>query len=85
MLGDNMTNRELGNLIGVTFSMASRLQSGDRTPGIETMQRIQDAFDWPIDDQAKLRKKGGKTYARELNRRITVWERTHQPAVEASA
>jgi transcriptional regulator with XRE-family HTH domain len=35
-----MTNRELGDLIGVSASMASRIRNGKRLPSIEVMDRL---------------------------------------------
>lgn len=78
-----MNNKELGELVGVSFSMASRLQSGDRTPGIDTMQKIAQVFDFPLDAQVVSRENG--SYHSAFAKAIANWERDHQPAVEIAA
>lgn len=49
MDGMTLTNQQVGSLIGVTHSAASRLLTGDRTPSIPTMKRIAKAFGVPLE------------------------------------
>lgn len=65
-----MTNEQLGTLIGVTFSMASRLRSGDRLPGTDTMEKVRDKLGISLDRQFAARSKGGTAYADLLNETI---------------
>lgn len=63
------TNDEVGRRIGLTHSAVSRIRSGQRLPGIQTMINIRNAFDWPLDEQVRLRDRPD-AYAAELERRI---------------
>jgi transcriptional regulator with XRE-family HTH domain len=45
-----MTNEELGRRIGVGHSMASRLRSGARAPGAQTMRRLSSELGIPIEE-----------------------------------
>lgn len=47
-----LTNEEVGQMVGLTYSAVSRLRSGDRTPSVEVMRRISDAFGVPFDEVA---------------------------------
>lgn len=44
-----MTNEEFGLLVGCSESMASRLRSGTRRPGVDLRERIMKAFKFDQD------------------------------------
>lgn len=46
-----VTNQRVGEDLGVSHSMISRIRSGDRLPSLALVRRISVAFGWPIDDQ----------------------------------
>lgn len=72
-----LNNTEIGRLIGVSFSMASRLRSGDRTPGIQTMRQIEQALpDFSLELQVQAREKGN--YADQFNAAVDRWEKSQQ-------
>lgn len=45
MTNTKITNREFGENIGVSHSMASRIRSGDRLPGVRTLTLLAKALD----------------------------------------
>lgn len=47
-----VTNQRVGEDLGVSHSMISRIRSGDREPSIHLMMRIRDVLDWDITSQA---------------------------------
>lgn len=57
-----MTNRELGDLIGCTHSMASRLRAGKRLPGFEIMNRICEVFGIDWDQLVAARNQGQEAF-----------------------
>lgn len=59
-----LTNQELGELIGCTHSMASRLRAGKRLPGLDTLQNIQRVFDIPWDKLIAARNAGQDEFGR---------------------
>lgn len=63
--------------------MASRLQSGDRTPGIDTMRKIAKVFEFSLDDQARARANG--TYRKEFAAAIARYERKQEKQHAATA
>jgi transcriptional regulator with XRE-family HTH domain len=44
-----MTNEEFGLIVGCSESMASRLRSGARRPGVDLRERIMKAFEFDKD------------------------------------
>jgi len=46
-----MTNREVGELVGLTHSTISKYRSGTRTPSLDVMVKISSALDWPLEQQ----------------------------------
>lgn len=44
-----LTNREFGDRIGVSPSMASRIRNGDRLPSLRVLQAIHEEFGTPVD------------------------------------
>lgn len=85
-MGATITNRELGELIGLTHSSVSRIRSGHRWPSIDAMRRIEAVLGWKVDEQIRLRPtdESGTTgrYAKELERRVNryIRSRDKQPA-----
>lgn len=68
-----VTNPEVGKLLGISYSGASRIRSGGRYPSIAVMRKVQAAYGWPINEQAALIPEDGSRnmdYANELERRI---------------
>jgi transcriptional regulator with XRE-family HTH domain len=45
-----LTNREIGEMIGLTHSAVSRLLSGARVPSVETMKSIARVFEVELQD-----------------------------------
>jgi len=69
-----LTNQQVGELIGLTYSAVSRLRSGDRLPSIPTMYNIEVAFGWPVADQLEMRTAHGATaYSTHFDRLITEY------------
>lgn len=64
-----LTNEAFGQKVGCHHSMASRLRSGKRLPGVVLMSRISKAFGVPLDDLMKAHQKGPKAFAALLKRR----------------
>jgi transcriptional regulator with XRE-family HTH domain len=64
-----ITNREVGELLGMTHAGVSRLRSGDRLPSIDIMCEIEKHYQWNIDAQIKARRNG--TYATEFEAALT--------------
>lgn len=67
----SITNREFGERIGVTHSMASRIRHGQRLPGVSTMERISEEFGISMRSLLAARKKdveseGGASHTGEL-------------------
>lgn len=58
-----VTNPQVGEKIGIGHTGVSRLRSGDRSPSIETMIAIEEAYSWPIGEQIRARRQGKKPYA----------------------
>lgn len=70
-----MTNQQLGELIGCTHSMASRIRRGKRLPGDETMVRVHEALGWELDSQVRAKLRGSDFYGTELRRRLSGFQR----------
>lgn len=64
-----LTNEEFGTKVGCHHSMASRLRSGKRLPGVVLMGRISKAYRIPMDDLMAAHRKGPKAFARLLKTR----------------
>jgi len=73
------TNREIGEILGLTHAGVSRLRSGDRLPSIDTMFNIEAEYGWKIDAQMRARKKG--SYSAEFEQALVQ----HHGALLASA
>lgn len=84
-MGHVISNRDIGRMIGLSHSGVSRIRTGNRLPSLETMRRIESAFDWALTEQAELHKRGRYDYARAFNDAISRYERgrTCDPAVSA--
>lgn len=72
-----LTNRELGDLVGLTHSSISRIRSGTRIPSSDVMLQIERVFGWPIDEQIRARSK----YAAEFERRVVAYVKARSAAV----
>lgn len=64
-----LTNESLGGLIGLTHSAVSRLLAGERTPSVNTMRRIADVFDVPLDQVVRAASQD----PHNSDRRGTLW------------
>lgn len=53
-----ITNPQVGELIGMTFTGVSRIRSGARRPSLHIMLRIRDVFGWDMNEQANARRSG---------------------------
>jgi transcriptional regulator with XRE-family HTH domain len=53
-----LSNIEVAGLIGLSHVQVSRIRSGHRLPGIETMMAICKEFDWSMDEQSAARLQG---------------------------
>lgn len=47
-----VTNQKVGEDLGISHSMVSRIRSGDRRPSLEVMLKMHEEWDWPLDVQA---------------------------------
>lgn len=72
MATTRMTNVEFGRAVGCSHSMASRIRTGQRLPGLDLMNRISEAFSIPIPTLMKARKAGAGAMAELLEKRIRV-------------
>lgn len=68
-----MTNQEVGNLIGCTHSMASRLRAGKRLPGLPTLERIHETLEVPWEDLLLARRAGAPTFGKLLQSAVTEY------------
>jgi hypothetical protein len=53
-----LTNAELGKLIGLDHSSASRLRRGERGCSVAVHVRIEEHFGWPVIEQFKALRDG---------------------------
>lgn len=67
-----LTNEAFGKKVGCHHSMASRLRSGKRLPGVALMGRISKAFSIPLEDLMKAHQKGGVAFAKLLAKRANA-------------
>lgn len=74
----SMTNPQFAELIGMHFTFASRLRTGQRKPSLSTMVKISSLFDWSLDDQAKAM--GRDNWHILLEQRIDQYAKTHEVA-----
>lgn len=68
-----LTNVELGELIGLSHSSASRVRSGQRAPGYRVMLAIERHFQWALQDQVRVLDQDRQTYGEELERHATAY------------
>lgn len=61
-----VTNRRIGQDIGMGHSGVSRIRSGERLPSVTVMSRIARVYKWQLEDQVR---------ARLDNRYAEEWER----------
>ncbi len=73
-----ITNQEIGDLIGCTHSMASRLRAGKRLPGIGTLENIQREFGIPWVRLLAARNSGQTEFGRMF--REAIADRTSKAA-----
>lgn len=59
-----MTNAELGDLIGVSPSMASRIRNGHRLPSTGVIRRISVELEIPIDQLLEAHGEGPTEFGR---------------------
>ena len=59
-----VTNQKVGEDLGISHSMVSRIRSGDRRPSLEVMYQMHAEWNWPLDVQAFSWSMG--TYARDF-------------------
>lgn len=60
-----LTNREMGEKIGVTHSAVSRIRNGIRKPSLEVMRKIDKRFGWTVQAQSASMQKG--RYAKDFD------------------
>ena len=60
-----VTHRVVADKLGVTVAAVSRLRSGSRLPSFDLMCKIQGAYGWPVEEQARARVNGQWMYAFE--------------------
>jgi transcriptional regulator with XRE-family HTH domain len=53
-----MTNQEVGELIGLSHSAVSRIRRGERNPSFDVMMKIDQKFDWPLEQQIVAKVEG---------------------------
>jgi transcriptional regulator with XRE-family HTH domain len=69
MATERMTNVEFGRRVGCSHSMASRIRSGNRLPGLDLMNRISEEFGISIAALVRARAAGPAAMADLLDRR----------------
>ncbi len=47
-----VTNQKVGEDLGISHSMVSRIRSGDRRPSLEVMLKMHEEWEWPLEAQA---------------------------------
>lgn len=47
----HMTNQELATKLGLDHSTVSKYRNGTRTPSIETLIKVDQVLNWPIEEQ----------------------------------
>ena len=67
-----LTQREFGERIGCTHSMASRVLNGKRLPSFHLMEAIEREFGVPMKDQLAARRKGMEAYGALMQRRVVA-------------
>lgn len=67
----HITNEELGRRIGVGHSMASRIRSGHRAPGAQTMRRLSSELGIPIEELLEAHGKGPKATGALIRGRLS--------------
>lgn len=65
-----ISNVEFGAAVGCDHSMASRIRSGHRLPGLDLMTRISEEFGIPMSTLLKARQAGPAEIAKLLARRV---------------
>lgn len=70
MATTRMTNAEFGRRVGCSHSMASRIRSGHRLPGLDLMARISEQFGIPVATLLKARQAGPGAMAELLEKRV---------------
>lgn len=69
-----LTNSELGERLGCSHSMASRLRAGKRLPGHASLPRVLQALDIPLDEGVRAYSKGPEAFGRLVRRHLRVIE-----------
>jgi transcriptional regulator with XRE-family HTH domain len=65
-----VNNMDFAKVIGVHFSMASKLKNGHRSPSLDTLIRIWEEFDLPADELLNSAKGGADSFGRYLRDRV---------------
>ncbi len=68
-----LSNVELGELIGLSHSSASRVRSGQRAPGYRVMLAVEKHFDWTLQDQVKTLDRSRAKYGETLEEKATAY------------
>lgn len=77
----HISHQEIADVVGLDMSTVSRLRAGQRKPNIDTMQRVEQAFAWPLADQVKARDLGPDRYAQDFEAHVRRYfsRRDEQP------
>lgn len=67
-----ITNQEFADRIGCHHTMASRLLNGDRTPSLELMQSICEAFAIPMATLIEAKMAGTEAFGAKLRELVDV-------------
>lgn len=65
-----MTNDAFAQALGIHFSYASRLRSGQRLPSVELLYKISKHFDIPLEELHRAHKRGAESFGRLLRKRV---------------
>lgn len=65
-----MTNQTLGDRIGVSHSMASRIRNGHRLPSTRTLREIHREFGVPLDELMDAHTKGAAEFGILMRRTL---------------
>lgn len=70
---NGITNRELGELLGCTHSMASRLRAGKRLPGPSITFALNERLGIPWEVLMDARARGQVAFGRMLRERLEIF------------
>lgn len=65
-----LLNQEFGDAIGVHFTMASRIRSGQRLPSLRVCEKIAEVYKIPLTTLLAARREGPEVFSVLIRRRV---------------